>query len=150
MNAMATLRRTYQTGAGGDDPGRREVARRQLARLVGTGHRRPGQRSPSRWAHVPLAALFEEAGNAIVERPNGTAECGHEPFHGSRSGRCVLLDPVAGRWWCRSCRRGGDAATLVMDHHGWSYRQAAAWLAGRYGGPTGQPAHPRRPRWVEA
>ena len=151
MVTTPALRDRYAAEARGDDPNRSEVARRQLARL-GAGATPPaGERAPSRWAHIPLSELFAQAGNTVRVRPDGSAECGHEPFHASRSGRCVCLDEVAGRWYCRSCRRGGDAATLVMDLHGWPYPRAAAWLDERYGAPNGRTSRPRRrARWVEA
>src|SRR3712207_7913895 len=54
-----------------------------------------------------------------------TIETGHEPLHGSRSGRCVVISVDVGRWWCRSCRRSGDAATHLADVLGCSYAEAA-------------------------
>jgi len=47
-----------------------------------------------------------------------------------------LLSPDADRWWCRGCDRAGDAAVYVMDVRGCAYREAAAWLAERYGPPA--------------
>ena len=120
------------------DAGARAVARAQLERL--DRPRRPtvtdGARQPSRWVHVPLAELFAEAGNTITARANGTLESGHEPVHSSRSGRCLVIWPASGRWYCRSCRATGDAVTLVMAMYGWRYPQAAAWLEDRYGPPA--------------
>lgn len=92
---------------------------------------------PSCWAHVSLADLFEKSGNVVHHRGDGRAECGHEPHHASKSGGCVLLDSATGRWWCRSCGQRGDAATFVTSLHGWTYRQAAAWLTQHYGAPVG-------------
>jgi len=57
-------------------------------------------------------------------------------MHSSKSGRCVILDPAAGRWWCLSCRRSGDAASFLMALRGWPYRRAALWLTERYGAPA--------------
>jgi hypothetical protein len=122
------------------DPLDRTVARRQLARLERAA--RLGRDAaasvlpPSRWRHVPLGELFEQAGNRLRQRSNGLLEYGHEPVHGSKSGRCVLVDPTTGRWYCRSCRRGGDAIDALRSLRGWTYRQAAAWLAERYGPPA--------------
>lgn len=151
MTALRKLRGDYAGASAGGDPVRREVARRQLARLATEGAGRPTGRAPSRWAHVPLADLFGQAGNTAGRRGDGTAECGHEPFHGSRSGRCVTIDEARGLWYCRSCRRGGDAARLVTDLHGCSYRRAAEWLEARYGAPAGTTVRRRPvPEWVEA
>jgi hypothetical protein len=123
-----------------------EVERRQRARLK----RAPGPGpKPSPWTHVPLADLFAQAGNRVHRRGDGLAESGHEPFHGSKSGRCVLIDPATGRWWCRSCRTSGDAARLLMDLRGCSYSQAETWMARHYGPPADRPTRPR-PRWLKA
>jgi hypothetical protein len=129
-----------------------EVARRQQQRLAEATLLpkvvNPGGRSP--WAHVPLAKLFEADGNATMERRGGLVESGHQPHHGSKSGRCVVISPKTGYWWCRGCRRSGDAVAYVMAKHGYSYRQAAAWLAERHGPPAGGEARKRggqpRPR----
>jgi DNA primase len=85
---------------------------------------------------VPLADLVG-AYNELYERDGGLVESAHEPIHGSKSGRCLLIDTQKGRWWCRSCRQHGDAASFVMAVHGWQYGQATAWLAERYGAPSG-------------
>lgn len=150
---MGDPRDHYRAMLRSSDPLEREVARRQLDRLQQAPQPRPDASPPGRWAHVPLAELFERAGNTIRRRHNGSAECGHEPFHGSRSGRCVAIDERLGLWYCRFCRRGGDAARIVMDLNGWPYREAAAWLARRYGTPAneaGQARPGRHGRWVEA
>ena len=125
------------------DPLKRELARIQLARLRGRPRRAPAPITRSRWAHVPLTDLFVQQGNRVRHRNDGRFETGHEPMHASKSGRCLIVDPTLGRWWCRSCRRGGDAPAYVMDARGWSYRQAAAWLERRYGRPAGPP-NPQR------
>ena len=117
------------------DPIRAAVATRQLARLQRGHAPRRAKTAASLWAHVPLAALFAEAGNRLFGHTGGMTECGHEPLHSSKSGRCVLIDPSTGRWWCRSCRRAGDAATLVMDLRGCQYPAAVAWLVERFGHP---------------
>jgi hypothetical protein len=117
-----------------------EVSRRQQARLRAAAAPRPTARTwtPSRWRHVPLAELFAQAGCCVYVRGNGRLETSH-PTHGGKSGRSLEADPTAGRWWCRGCRRSGDAATWLMDLHGWGYRQAAGWLADRYGRPAASP-----------
>ena len=126
----------YRENLGASDPIVRTVARRQLDRL--RGHATPplAPSTASRWRHVPLAELFRQHGNLLHRRPDGRFECSHEPIHSSRSGRCVLLDLQNGRWWCRSCRRSGDAATYVMAACGCGYRDAARWLSDRWGPPT--------------
>ncbi len=131
---MCNLRARYLTGVSIQDPVRREVARRQLARLDRPRASRDATPA-SVWAHVPLAELFREAGNVPHVRARGRIEIGHVPFHASRSGRCVTIDGGLGLWWCRGCRRGGDPLTFVMQWKGWRYPAAATWLATRYGPP---------------
>jgi hypothetical protein len=124
-----------------------EVARRQQARF-GRMELRPSgtfqSRPSSRWAHVPLAKLFAEQGNRIHERSDGRLEAGHEPFHSSKSGRCILINKTAGTWYCRSCRRGGDAAAFVRMLRGCTYAEAEVWLIAQYGPPLGQLRSRRR------
>jgi hypothetical protein len=99
------------------------------------------------WAHVPIATLFAEH-NPLARRPDGTVRCGHEPFHGSRSGRCVIIWPSTGYWWCSSCRTGGDAVTYVMARDGCVYAAAVQWLGERYGFPKSwQPGWRERASW---
>lgn len=143
---MSDVTARYYTDLASADPITREIARLQLNRLSQERRRFTGAKAgPSRWAHVPLADLFVEQGNRIARLADGLIECGHEPIHASRSDRCVLLDATRGRWWCRSCRKSGDAATYVMIVRGCLYREAAAWLSDRYGAPVGWRG-PRRQR----
>jgi len=124
----------YRELAANPDPQRRALARRQLDRLT---HIRRGSHGdtplPSSWAHVPLAALFAAQGNVLWAQSRGTIKTGHEPIHGSKSGTCVVIDPDRGLWFCRSCRRGGDAAGFLMALRGWDYRCAAERLRWQYG-----------------
>jgi hypothetical protein len=126
----------YRALAASPDRNQRQLGRAQLARLDRATHSTTEAHAPSPWAHVPLADLFREAGNDLHERPGGRSETGHEPVHRSSSGRCVVLETGRGVWWCRSCRRGGDALTLLMQFHGWSAARAIIWLLDRYGAPT--------------
>jgi hypothetical protein len=139
-----------------------EVARRQQVRL----HRGNGRIAassptsspakaprPGRWVHVPLAELFAEQGNHLHAKWGGLLETGHEPVHGSKSSRCVLINPERGSWLCRSCGERGDAATLVMALAGIGHREAATHLTRRYGPPgNGTSRQPNRPSttWLEA
>ena len=129
-----------------------EVHRRQQARLKrkaatgGLPHRRP-----SRWAHVRLDELFREAGNVLHKTRRGEGlESGHQPFHGSKSGRCLRIDTSLGLWYCRGCRRGGDALTFWMAKTGQKRRRAAAELAGGFGPPARRPKRRGRPLKLEA
>lgn len=135
----------YRTLAASPDRAQRRLGRAQLARLDRAASTRTvATATCSRWAHVPLADLFAEAGNVVHPRAGSRSETGHEPLHHSSSGRCVVIDTDRGLWWCRSCRRGGDALSLVMALHGWSAARAATWLQDTYGAPV-QPTA-QRPR----
>ncbi|MGD9892054.1 MAG: CHC2 zinc finger domain-containing protein [Dehalococcoidia bacterium] len=141
MSTLDALRASYQARAtdpalSNDD---RAVAAAQLARLTRRSFviaATSGVPKASRWQHVPLADLFEAAGNTITARANGTLVCGHEPMHGSRSGTCLVIWPEPGRWWCSSCRTSGDALGFLMAVHGWTAREAASELIQRYGEPS--------------
>ncbi len=140
----ARLARRYQDLQAGADPLAREVARRQLACLRFQLRPIVSPVRRSRWAHVPLAVLFASQGNPIHGRSDAVLECGHEPIHASTSGRCVRINLALGRWWCRSCRQSGDAASYLMAVRGCGYRDAAAWLAAWWGPPAGHGQAARR------
>jgi hypothetical protein len=134
VGQLAELEQRYLEDA--REPVQVEVARRQLERLRAAPRRpRRWDSVPSIWRHAPLEHLFTTAGNILHSRADGTVECGHEPMHASRGGRCVVLTPGLGRWYCRSWRTGGDAATFVIQVNGWDYPTAAAWLSEHYGPP---------------
>ena len=129
-----------------------EVRHRQTARLarkVADGGLPRGRPSP--WAHVALAELFREAGNVVHETSHDRElETGHQPFHGSKSGRSVRIDTASGLWYCRACRRGGDALTFWMAKTGLNRRQAAAELTERFGPPARRTRLRRKPLVLEA
>lgn len=84
--------------------------------------------APSRWAHVPLIALFEADGNAVIDRGD-KLQTGHSPKHTSGSGTCVVIWPDQGRYYCNSCGENGDAATYIARREGVSYTFASDMLA---------------------
>jgi hypothetical protein len=127
----------YTALAQSADPVERAVAGRQLMELARRSRLSAGEDTVSAWQHVPLAPLFEQAGNPPTRRSNGTVQCGHEPVHGSRSGSCVIVWPEDGRWWCSSCHRGGDAVAAVQSLEGCPRPAAIARLGERYGFPPG-------------
>ncbi|HZU76778.1 MAG TPA: hypothetical protein VFA70_08435, partial [Dehalococcoidia bacterium] len=70
VNAVEAAIAEYEPRAAAGDP----IAQAQLHRLRRARRRTAGaggERPPSRWAHVPLAALFEAHGNALRERRDG-------------------------------------------------------------------------------
>jgi DNA primase len=46
------------------------------------------------------------------------------PWHSSKSGTCLVVWDDEARWWCSSCKRGGDAVAWVQLLEGLNYRQA--------------------------
>jgi len=95
MNLQPTDR--YRPLVRSRDPQTRRAAQRQLDRL----QRYQDATAPSsggRWLHVPLLDLFIGAGNRLYPRASGQIDSGHEPIHGSRSGRCVVISQDKGLW----------------------------------------------------
>ncbi len=117
------------------------MALAQLARLS-----RPAARhGPNGCAEdVPvlgsLIGMIESAVGALVERPNGALE-GPCPWHDSGSGRCLVVFDGGIRWWCRSCKRGGDRVAWLALSEGISFAQAR----GRLGLPPTLRRARRRP-----
>ncbi len=134
--------RRYAAMRTSPDPAVRRLAEAQLARLQRPQHVVTDRPAP--WGAAVVVALFERLGNTVHARRGGFSDTGHEPVHGSKSGRCVLIFPE-GRWWCRSCRKAGSVIDLALLLRGCPYRQAVAWLTTQYGPPaTSNPT--RQPR----
>ena len=122
-----------------DEPVVRRVALRQLDRL----HRRRPASAPIQGTSGPtttsgfLAQLVERAVGSLDRRSSGALE-GPCPWHASRSGRCLVVLADGRRWWCRSCRRGGDVVAWVALTRGVSFAEARRRL--------GLPVEVRAPR----
>ena len=103
------------------DPLVRAVAARQLARLRRSSERLAahGDAPPS----GPLIGIVEGAVGPLRAKPSGDLE-GPCPWHASTSGRCLVVFAGGRRWWCRSCRRGGDAVSWLMLTEGMSASEA--------------------------
>jgi hypothetical protein len=127
----AALTERYLRGLASADPLERATAGRQLGQL-----RRRGRCSND---HEPTESLpsvreaIEQVVGPLHERPNGDLE-GACPWHASASGRCLIVFAGGVRWWCRLCRRGGDAAAWHALIEGISLSQARR----RLGLPTGR------------
>ncbi|MBX6753654.1 MAG: bifunctional 3'-5' exonuclease/DNA polymerase [Thermorudis peleae] len=123
--------------ANGADPGQRRLAETRLREIEEELARRttqaPTQRHGNRWPHVPILELFREFGATLREKANGKYVGDHPWRHSSKSGTCLVVWPDEGRWFCSSCRTGGDAAALVADYRGCSYADACRWLEARFG-----------------
>ena len=102
---------------------------------------------PNPWGHVPLDLLLREAGNQVVATGHGLS-AGHEPVHASRTVARLTADPERGRWFCASCRRGGDAPALLASLKGLTRRRATAELIARFGRPAPDSATARHDRRV--
>lgn len=129
------LRERYTAQLDSHDMVTREVARRQLQHIdrIDQKVNRREYATQRPWGHT-LEHLFTDAGN-VIQRRDARLRCGHEPFHSSQSGTCVVIDPTAGYWYCSSCRRSGDALALVMALHDLKFSAAEAWLIEQYGTP---------------
>jgi hypothetical protein len=126
-----------------------ELARVQLERL-NTGRvncRRSAARRPAaageaegaptdfiRPWRAQLQALLTAAGNPPVRwRSAHVYECNHAPTHTSKSGAPVLVDLVAGSYWCRSCGERGGSAEVVAKWKGLPIQAVRRLLDARYG-----------------
>ena len=111
----------YRRELAGTDPLVREVAARQLGRLLRASSAPRTHRAAEQCAG--LSARIETAVGPLCPRPDGALE-GACPWHTSRSGRCLVVFADGHTWWCRHCRRGGDAAAWVAAYEGCSYAEA--------------------------
>jgi len=146
----AELRARYADGLRSDDQTERAVSAEMLRRLGLAARRRLGaqdsERGVSAWGHIPFADLLAALGATGVVARDDRVQSGHDWAHGSRSGACLIAWARTGRWWCSSCRRGGDAVGLVRDALGLGHTAARAWLVARYGAPAGSDLPGRRAR----
>ncbi len=113
------LEARYRTLALSQDAPTRRLAVAQLARLQRSGLPTPEADGPTR----ALRDLVEQTVGPLHQRPGGDLE-GPCPWHASRSGRCLVIFAGGARWWCRSCRRGGDAATWLASVEGVGLNEA--------------------------
>jgi hypothetical protein len=151
MHDVELLQR-YRAALRSEDRDDRAVAKELLRRLARASNRRTGgmgqdERPTARWAHVDSVELLSQLGASNIEQRGGRIQSGHDWAHGSRSGACLVLWPTEGRWWCSSCRRGGDLLALVRDALGLGHDAAWTWLAARYRPPAiGRPSGRRARR----
>ena len=120
---LTTLLAEYRSMLASDDPLLRAVAARQIERLSRRGAAAVGDRNQTAAASGLFRRLVEGLVGPLHERGNGIYE-GPCPWHGSRSGRCLVTLPDEARWWCRSCRRGGDVVAWVALTRGVSFAAA--------------------------
>lgn len=157
MFILQDLRSRYEREAKGCDLFLQRVARAQIAVLerglrsrasphlgdqsdasdrsavVGDGAGLPSLRSLASQEQadedsVALQALIAEITGPLQERSGGRM-VGHCPWHASRSGTCLIIFPGGRRWWCSSCRRGGDAAAWIALTEGTDRSEALRRLA---------------------
>jgi hypothetical protein len=131
-----SLADVYRSDLHSDDPVRRSVAERQLARLRSrvSSTARPSETGV---ATGPLPRLVERVVGPLHEKSNGNY-IGRCPWHSSRSGRCLVVFTEERRWWCSSCRRGGDIVAWLSMTRGMGADAARRHL--------GLPRLVRRPR----
>jgi putative DNA primase/helicase len=88
-----------------------------------------------RWAHVPLAVLFQEARLEVKLKKGGKFQAPHSFKHDFKSGFPLVIwdDNI---WWCSSCGARGDAADFLVEIGKAANRQEAErLLAERFGPP---------------
>lgn len=105
------------------DPAERAMAEQQITRLARAAALSSKCGTAANETAVDLLALVEAVVGPLQRRRSGTA-VGRCPWHGSRSGTCLVVWPAAGRWWCSNCRRSGDAAGWAALIEGISYAAA--------------------------
>ena len=138
----ARLRARYQEAIRTGAPAARRVAAellRQIAQAAAPASSAASGTSDclSVWGHVDGADLLNRLGASDVDCRADRLQSGHDWAHGSRTGGCLVFWPGEGRWWCASCRRGGDTVVLVRDAIGLDYATATDWLVEQYGPPPG-------------
>ncbi|HVA90645.1 MAG TPA: CHC2 zinc finger domain-containing protein [Chloroflexota bacterium] len=113
----------YQEMLGSGDQAIRDLAREQLRRLSGAikpeGTPRENNATPD---DRLLAAIVAVVG-PLAPRSDGR-QVGPCPWHGSRTGSCLVVWPAEGRWWCSSCKRGGDLVKWTSLIEGIDYATA--------------------------
>lgn len=116
------------------DPIVRAAARELVADLKQAARPRqaPEDRTAASWTGVIDQVIDAEPHYSVTEHGFKT---GHGHAHGSKSGTCISVDTVLGRWYCSSpsCQRGGTAITWVMDIEQCGYGQAWQALVDRFG-----------------
>ncbi len=75
-------------------------------------------------------------------RTNGGEYAGPCPFCGGRDRFRVWPHADRPGWWCRVCRRSGDAAGFLQQRHGIGYRDACRRLGVAPGSRSARPAAP--------
>jgi hypothetical protein len=123
-DVRADLYDRYRRGLASPDPLERATSVHQIRQLQRQSRRSAsgGQGDPA----LPSSALrdmIEQAVGRLHERTNGDLE-GPCPWHASTSGRCLVLFAGGTRWWCRSCRRGGDTPAWLALVEGLSVEVA--------------------------
>jgi len=147
-DVLRDLRAQYQRDLEGEDPVRRAVAREQLERLeLGARRGRADQNRQAteqkdgrlvHWSIRPyrrqLLALLEASGNGAIRwRGSDCFQTGHQPFHTSKSGTCLVVWLDTGTFWCSSCHAVGGAIEWLAAWKGISRRRAHLALAQKFG-----------------
>jgi len=105
------------------DPASRDLAREQLRRLTGAAKREGMPRETGATPDDRLVVAIQAVVGLLTLRSDGR-QVGPCPWHGSRTGACLVVWPAEGRWWCSSCRRGGDLVRWTALIEGIDYQQA--------------------------
>jgi hypothetical protein len=136
---VADLIAHYTDMLASPEPARRCLATEQLRRLSGAAHTQ-GDPATNATPDDRLLSAISAAVGPLTERNNGT-HAGPCPWHGSRSGACLVVWP--GYWWCSSCKRHGDLVAWVALIDGIPFCKARRQLG--IPNPPRQPKERRRP-----
>ncbi len=92
--------------------------------------------SHHRWPDVSLVDLITEEGVPLRQKEAGKYVGPHPHKHGSKSGNCLVVWAMEGRWWCSACQGGGDAVDWLVDcGEAENKGQAIQILVERFGPP---------------
>src|SRR5579875_4070938 len=105
-NQLAAERERYAQMLAESQNGHAAVASARLAEIDAELARRqahPNGHKPhpgNRWPQVDLVALIREAGVTLREKTPEKYVGDHGPKHQSKSGECLVVWPLKGRWHC--------------------------------------------------
>ncbi len=113
---LAPLAEQYRKMLSSSDLATRDLAREQLRRLAGAAKQSTSPQEHTANPDDRLIGAIEAVVGPTTSRSDGR-RVGPCPWHGSRTGECLVVWPAEGRWWCSSCKRSGDLVqwTALID-----------------------------------
>jgi CHC2 zinc finger len=136
---MESLTSRYTAMLASADAVRHRLAQEQLRRLASAAHTQGVPAHTIAPDDRLLSAITATVG-PLTARQNG-AHIGPCPWHGSKSGSCLVVWPAENAWWCSSCKRHGDLVAWVALTEGIPFYAARRKL-----GISEPPRHPKERR----